>query len=107
MRFIKDHFDLYDAEKFSDAWKSTLDPLMIVCQIGFWIYSYFFAAEKTTSISGAILEALYYGFGGIIFSVIIYVVIMCVAYAINKKPAGFIMLAIGIIGAVLAFMRLY
>lgn len=107
MKFINDRFDLYDADKFSNAWTTVNDPLMIVFQIGFWVYSYFFTPiEPSSSIIWNIIDALYFGFGGILLYAIFSLVIICVAYAINKKPSGFIMLAIGIIGAVLAFMRM-
>jgi len=108
MKFIKDHFDTYEADKFSNAWMLVNDPLMIICQICFWVYSYFFSAtEKETSLLWAIFKALYYAFGGVMVYALLSLIVFCVAFAINKRKPGFIMLVIGIIGAILAFKRLY
>ena len=107
MNFIKDHFEEYDASKFQDAWETVSYPQMLIFQIGFWIYSYYFMPiEKDSSILWNILNALYYGFGGILLYIVSNVLTIIFAFILDRKRPGFIMLVVGIIGAILAFIRL-
>lgn len=108
MKFIRSLFKEYDGENFVDALEVVNIPQMILFQILFWIICYyvFYSAEGHLTTITAIFEALFYAFGGLVFYLLFAVATMFISAIMHKRPAGIIIVILGIIGTVFAFMRL-
>lgn len=104
-------------ENFMNTYNHTMDevikadlmiipPLSIIFQVAVWVYYYCTTPAHTSSIGGALFEAILVSFSGLIICWIFYIVLVAVEALIHEKRTNIITLVIGIIGTILLFLRL-
>ena len=109
MKFIRNLFEEYDAEDFNKQYWKTTVPAVLVLQIAFWFVGWKFYVRDLVgkvSVIEAILQGIYWGFGGILLYYFCSVIVMIFAAVLNQKPALFISFIFGIIGSVLIILGL-
>ena len=88
-----------DTDKFVDAWTVTSVPFMVLSQIFFFIFGYFEVApnEEISSSWEILLNALWYGFGGLLVYICLSALMFILAAILNNRRVGIICIILGAI----------
>ena len=88
-----------DTDKFVNAWETTSVPFMVLSQICFFIWGYSSAStyENTSSTFARLIDALWYGFGGLLLYICLSALMFILAVMLDKRRVNIICIILGII----------